>query len=252
MIKNIWRYFWIMAMVCHIALADEAKSNETNQLQNALTQTAQEAKKRWEASDLLIGIVRADTGEVIALAKGAPTLADFANYAYEPGGVIKPFIVSSYLEAQKDARKVAQAYLTVPRGALPLGKDRRVHVQDDGTWGRLQISEILPAGSNKAVAALALETDAQMLYDALRRYGFGTKSGFGGIDDNGSLRDAKAYKHAVMRVALANGYGLRATPMQLLRAYAMFVNGGMSVQTHRGGAKTTPHRAMRKESATCL
>jgi len=250
MIKIFLRYGLVLVVACALAFASQDGMEASHTLQDRLMQAAQKVKADLNASEVFIGVMRADTGEVIALTKSGSTLADFTDYAYEPGGAMAPFVVAAYLEAEDNATKAAEANVTVPKGVMRVSKNGHVELHDALSSKMLRVDELLVAGSKKGIATLALKTDAKALYDALRRYGFGRQSGFGGTHDaNGTLRKPSYLKHPIARAALANGYGISATPMQMLRAYAMFANGGMSVTPHRGNGKAEAKCAMKKKIA---
>jgi len=210
--------------------ADENKTDSMEDMRSSLIQTAHKAMRKWDATDVLIGVIRADTGEKVAAIEKIFSPATLDGYRYEPGSAIKPFIVSAYLDARSSKEK--GAYITVSEDVL------RFKGRNDAMQAQLHIDRVLLANSHKAAAALALETDGKTLYEAFLSYGLIR-------NDANATKLQKRYSHDIVRKALANGYGISVTPMRMLRAYAIFANGGYLPRAHREKSR----RVMRKETA---
>ena len=133
--------------------------------------------------------------------------------AYEPGSTIKPFAILAALETgdfQPDS-----IIDTSPGSYLISGHK----IKDPINYGALSLSEIIQFSSNVGISKIALDLPNRAIYEVLRRSGFGEQVGIGLPGETmGSLR-AKDLEIPVERAALAYGYGLTVTPLQLANAY---------------------------------
>ncbi len=149
---------------------------------------------------------------------------------YEPGSVMKLFSISTALEEgvikEKD-RIYSPNRIVVDNSVIEEAHDAQV----DESLTR-DITEIIMKSLNVATAKIGLELGAQKLYKGLIKFGFSKKTGIELPGESpGSLRHYSSwYKVDLSRMAF--GYGLTATPLQLVRAVAVFANGGDLVHPH--------------------
>ena len=133
--------------------------------------------------------------------------------AYEPGSTIKPFAILAALETG-DFRPDS-IIDTSPGSYLVSGHK----IKDPINYGALSLSEIIQFSSNVGISKIALDLPNRAIYEVLRRSGFGEQVGIGLPGETmGSLR-SKDMEIPVERAALAYGYGLTVTPLQLANAY---------------------------------
>ncbi len=192
----------------------------------------------------------------------------FANPAvsrqYEPGSVMKAFTIAAAL----DAGAITTKDTFDDDNNLLIGRIR-VQNADRGMWpaghGPLTASDVLALSNNVGAAKIGLELGGQGLYDAFRRFGFGSPTGIeltseqSGVvwhpdDASGDLTTAQN----------AFGQGLSLTAVQLLAGYAAFANGGDLVTPHVVDGWTDPdgtyhavdqapdERIMRPETAATM
>jgi cell division protein FtsI (penicillin-binding protein 3) len=190
-------------------------------------------------------IMDAQTGAILAMASSPSYDANaygttdpelFSNPAisrqYEPGSVMKAFTVAAALEAgaiTTDDRFHDDNNLRV-RGIRIQNADRYDHPSGRGD---LTAAEVLAISNNVGAAKIGLELGPQALYDAFRRFGFGSPTG---IDLAGELPgmvwhpdDASGELTTAQN---AFGQGLSLTATQLASGYAAFANGGSLVTPH--------------------
>jgi cell division protein FtsI/penicillin-binding protein 2 len=219
----------------------------------------------------------AESGAILAMAsfpsydanRFATTKGDlFANPAvsrmYEPGSVMKAFTVAAALDA--GAVKVTDKF--VDDNNLRIGNIRIQNADRadrPGGHGPLTPREILALSNNVGAAKVGLKLGGDGLYDAFRRYGFGTPTGIeltgeqSGVvwhpdDASGDLTTAQN----------AFGQGISLTAVQLVAGYASFANGGNLVSPHIVEGWTDPdgtyhaaeqpptERVMRPETAATM
>lgn len=140
--------------------------------------------------------------------------------AHEPGSVIKPFTAAAALRA---GAVEANTVLDTAPGTMQVGGHE---IRDIRDYGALDLTGVIQKSSNVGAAKVALETPPRALWDTLNDFGFGagTESGLPG-EARGHL-DPAPPRRDVARATLAYGYGMTATPVQLVRAYAALANGG--------------------------
>jgi cell division protein FtsI (penicillin-binding protein 3) len=96
----------------------------------------------------------------------------------------------------------------------------------------LSLEEMLAVSSNVAAAKIGLQLGAESLYSILERFELGQPTGldFPG-EAKGILRPAGSWRP----IDLANisfGQGIATTPLQMVRTFAAFANGGYLVRPH--------------------
>jgi len=241
-------------------------------LESAMWQTFQ----RNAAKGVTGLVMDARTGAIRALAtfpsydanaytRTAPDL--FTNPAvsrqYEPGSVMKAFTIAAAL----DAGAITTEDTFTDDNDLRLANVRIQNADRyDNPYGHGEITagDVLNLSNNVGAARIGLELGGQRLYEALLRYGFGSRSGIeiageapgrvwdpNGVNGHGDLTTAQN----------AFGQGLTITAVQLVAGYAAIANGGTLVTPHLVEGWTTPdgtfhpaeqptgERVMREETA---
>ena len=133
--------------------------------------------------------------------------------AYEPGSTLKPFAILAALETG-DFRP--DSIIDTSPGSYLISGHK---IKDPINYGALSLSEIIQFSSNVGISKIALDLPNRAIYEVLRRSGFGEQVGIGLPGETmGSLR-SKDMEIPVERAALAYGYGLTVTPLQLANAY---------------------------------
>ncbi len=184
-------------------------------------------------------IIDIHTGDVIAMATvvGAhgskPAHVATANdanepvsFTYSPGSVMKIVPVSTAIESGACS---ASTTFTVP-DAITNG---RFVIHDDEVHNPqvMNPDDILVASSNVGTTLLTQRCvkDPVVLDSALRRFGFGAKTGVNlPHEEHGLLVPPDRYYDSGL-AANAIGYSLTATPLQVLDAYTTIARGGVPV-----------------------
>jgi stage V sporulation protein D (sporulation-specific penicillin-binding protein) len=161
---------------------------------------------------------------------------------YEPGSVMKAFTIAAAL----DAGAINLATTVHDDNNLRIGKyriqnaDRAYHAYGHGD---ITAGDVLKLSDNVGAAKIGLLLGRQRLYEALRRFGFGTPTGVdiagesAGVvhdpDGPGGYGDLTAAQNAF-------GQGLGITAIQLVAGYAAIANGGTLVTPHVIAGWMTP------------
>jgi cell division protein FtsI/penicillin-binding protein 2 len=182
---------------------------------------------------------------------------------YEPGSVMKAFTVAAAL----DAGAITTSTTVHDDNDLRLA-DVRIQNADRYTspygHGDLTAGDVLKLSNNVGAARIGLLLGRQRLYEAFRRFGFGSPTGIElagevpGVvwnpDGPNGTGDLTAAQNAF-------GQGLSVTAIQMVAGYAAIANGGTQVSPHVIAGWTTPdgtyhpveqppgERLMREETA---
>ncbi|MCU7960726.1 MAG: penicillin-binding protein 2 [gamma proteobacterium symbiont of Bathyaustriella thionipta] len=140
---------------------------------------------------------------------------------FEPGSTIKPFTV---VAALMSGRYQPHTLIDTHPGSMRLGS---FTVRDTRDHGVIDVATVITKSSNVGASKIALNLDYNSLTDVLAKVGMDDVSGshFPG-EAAGQLPDLKPYSK-VDRAALAYGYGLSVTTLQLAQAYSVLATDGL-------------------------
>jgi cell division protein FtsI (penicillin-binding protein 3) len=138
-----------------------------------------------------------------------------ATDMFEPGSVMKPFIVAAGLSSGKYTHR---SIIDTSPGYLRVA-DRLVE-EEHGSLGRINIATVLAKSSNVGMAMLALSLEREQMWNTLTSLGFGqvTTSGYPG--ESAGLLSHFSQWGPVSISAMSRGYEIAVTPLQLVHAYA--------------------------------
>lgn len=195
--------------------------------------------KNYEAESAVAVVAEPKTGAILAMV----SLPDFDpvdirttdpnNFRsrvitdwYEPGSIIKPVVVSIALEngvVNKTEKIFCENGNYHGKGFGRIGEYRR-------GFGDLTVKEILINSSNIGMAKIGQRLGKDRLYEGLKLFGFGTKTGVelpGEVD--GLLKPPDVWTgYSVTRIPF--GQEICVTAMQLVRAFCILANGGRLVR----------------------
>ena len=145
---------------------------------------------------------------------------------YEPGSIIKPFVVAVALDAgvvNKTETIFCENGSYSGKGFGRIGEYQR-------GFGDLTVAEILINSSNIGMAKIGQRLGKDRLYAGMRLFGFGGKTGIelpGEVP--GLLRSPGEWDgYSVTRIPF--GHEICVTAMQLVRAFCILANGGRLVR----------------------
>ncbi|HEX6046596.1 MAG TPA: penicillin-binding transpeptidase domain-containing protein [Pyrinomonadaceae bacterium] len=229
------------------------------------------AVQRSRAKSGTVIVLDPRSGEILALANApsfdpnnvsAATPEARSNWAlqniYEPGSTFKVVAFSAALEkklARPDDRIDCQM------GAITVA-GRVVH--DHHPFGTLTITEALEKSSNVAAIKLGLRVGDATMYDYIRRYGFGSKTGIELPGETvGIVRKVERWQPSSIG-SIAIGQEVGVTPVQMVSAFGAIANDGVRIAPHlvrevrnaEGAvvyrAQPEQHRVISAEVATAL
>ena len=228
----------------------------------------------------VIGLVMdVHTGAIVAMASfpsfdnNAYSVTDpslFTNPAvsrqYEPGSVMKAFTIAAAL----DAGAIDLSTTVLDDNDLRIGK---VRIQNADRYrvprghGEVTAGDVLKLSNNVGAARIGLLLGRQQLYEAFRRFGFGTPTGVDIAGEEAGVvwnPDGPNASGDLTAAQNSFGQGLSVTAVQLAAGYAAIANGGTLVTPHVIAGWTGPdgvyhanevrpgERIMREETANTM
>jgi cell division protein FtsI (penicillin-binding protein 3) len=212
-----------------------------SQLQHVAEQALQAAVVDNHADHGSVVAMDPKTGEVLALANyptydlsvrlhagekphGREDLAVVAPY--EPGSVFKVITLAAALET---TRLRPETIIPCAGGVMRIF-GRTVH--DAENHGDLSMSDVLAMSSNVGAIRIGMEVGAQNLYDYVRRFGIGSRTGIElPAEAPGMLRRLSRWQPTSLP-SVAFGHEVSVTTVQLARMGAAIANGGYLVHPH--------------------
>jgi len=197
-----------------------------------------EVLERYRAEAAQLIVMDPHTGQVLAmvnqpgfdpghLAEARP--ADWRNRCvtdlFEPGSTFKPLVWAAAVEAGR-ARPgepidcTESGFYVTPRGRRL--RDTRGH-------GVMSFAEVLVHSSNIGMAIVAQRMGHSELRRAVRRFGFGRRTGSGLPGEaRGLITPPDRWNH-YSQTSVPMGQEVAATPLQITRAFCALANGGLLV-----------------------
>ena len=181
-------------------------------------------------------VSRPDSGEILAMASyptydpnffsSAGTANKFnraIQHTYEPGSTFKIVTASAalarHLVRLEETFDCSKADLDIP------GKP----IRDHKSYGILTFPEVVINSSDRGIAQVVKRVGSSSLYEMASAFGYGRKTGIGlAGEEAGKLRPVSAWTGRTM-YALAMGYEVAATPLQILQAVNVLANRGYLV-----------------------
>ncbi len=179
------------------------------------------------------------TGEILALAN-APTFDPNnarnssaearANQAlqniYEPGSTFK---IVAYSAAIEKGLVKPDDHIDCQMGSITVA-GRLVH--DHHPFGSLTIAEALAKSSNVAAIKLGLRVGDDSMYDYMKRFGFGSRTGVELPGETAGLVRAVARWQPSSMGSIAIGQEVGVTPVQMAAAFGTLANDGVRIAPH--------------------
>ena len=140
---------------------------------------------------------------------------------YEPGSTVKPLAVLAALES---GLYTPETEVDTAPGYMNIGGKV---VEDPLNRGVVTVARILAKSSQVGIAKMALAMPEQAVFDVLQRAGLGDYTGCGLPGEAIGHMSTADLDKPIGRAALAYGYGLTVSPLQLARAYLTLASGGI-------------------------
>lgn len=206
-------------------------------LQKKIENIVDEAALKFNTNEIIVGIMDSNNGKILALASSkrfnpqnikerdySSLNSRFVEHSYEPGSVMKPIVYAILLE--KNLIKPNEIF-NLHNGIYKLGGYR---IRDTIKKDYASAENIIILSSNIGMVQMAQRLEANSYYIGLQAFGLSFPTNIdlpyekNGLIPSVSMLNSQTYKGSV-----SYGYGIRATMLQLMRAYAIFGNGGFLV-----------------------
>ncbi len=208
-------------------------------LQYILEKNLDAAYLHWKAASATAIMMDPYTGEILAMAN-RPTfdINDPSNAApnqrrnraitdcYEPGSTFKIIVGTAALEegiVNPDTKFDCSA------GYIEVGGKR---IKDDHRHGVLSFKEVIQKSSNVGTIKIGLNLGRERLYEYIKRFGFGEKTGIDVAGEVSGWVYSPSKWSGTSIGAISIGQEVAVTPLQVLRAYAAIANGGFLVRPY--------------------
>ncbi len=146
---------------------------------------------------------------------------------FEPGSVFKVITLSAALETTD---LTPMTMIDCGNGVIRIGK--RVIHESHGGHAALTMQDVLAFSSNIGAIHIGLKVGSQGMYDYIRKFGFGQKTGIElPAEGTGRLRPLNKWQESSL-YSLAMGHEIGVTSLQLAQAGAVIANGGFLVKPH--------------------
>ncbi|WP_353686842.1 penicillin-binding protein 2 [Thermodesulfovibrio sp. 3462-1] len=207
-------------------------------LQYIVEKYLDEAVKKWQASSATAIMMDPFTGEILALAnrptydpnnlKSIKNIGIIRNRAitdlYEPGSTFKIVTATAALE-----EGIVKPYtkFDCSQGYIEVGGKK---IKDVHRNGVLTFEEVIQKSSNVGTIKIAMMLGKEKLYQYIKKFGFGEKTGIdlpGEI--SGYIRAPQKWSGTSIG-AIPIGQEVGVTALQILRAYSAIANGGYLVK----------------------
>jgi len=208
-------------------------------IQDVLEREVRSAVEHYKAQCGVGLVMSPKTGEVLGLAvapgfdPNAPgrVPADYRRNRVltdpvEPGSVFKPFVMAAAIEAGVTH---PDEIIHCRNGVHYFGKRR---LNDHHPYGPLSVEQILVHSSNIGMAFLGLRLGNERMYHALRRFGFGRKTGIDLPGESEGLLLPLSQWNSYSTTSVPMGQEVAVTPIQLATAFCALVNGGHRVRPY--------------------
>lgn len=148
--------------------------------------------------------------------------------SFEPGSTFKSVTFASALE-EKCFNMYTDTYFD--RGYEMVG-GARIKSWKAGGHGLQTFLEVLENSSNPGFVEIGRRLGLDNLYQYVRDFGFGSKTGIELPGESSGIMFKKEQMGPVEQATVAFGQGLSVTPIQLVRAFSAIINGGTLYQPY--------------------
>ena len=200
----------------------------------------QKAKEELEIENGQIVVINPKTGEIKALASLIDfNPNDYSDYElqsfinpvsqslFEPGSVFKAITMAAAIEEEE----ITPETKYVDEGFIKIGPDT-IHNYSNRVYGESTMTEVLEKSINTGAVFAAQKMSPDTFLDYIEKFGVFEKTG---IDTQGEVcsENKELKKGYEVNFATASfGQGIEMTPIQLIRAFSVFANGGKLVKPY--------------------
>ncbi len=146
---------------------------------------------------------------------------------YEPGSVFKPITMAAGIESGA----ITPDTTFVDTGSVKVN-DKTITNWDHQAHGRVTMTNVIEQSINVGTVFAERKTGHPIFKEYVKKFGFGSLTGVNLPDEiRGSIENIERKNAQEIDFAAASfGQGTAVTPIQMIRAFAVFANGGILVR----------------------
>ena len=150
-------------------------------------------------------------------------------YRFEPGSVMKPFVIAWAIENRKTSP--FEIHHCEKNGRYEVSENLYIH--DDHPKEFRTTEEILIHSSNICTFKVALRLGEKGLFESLKSFGFASDKSILGLpgESTGSIATAETWS-PIRFANISFGQGLLVTGLEVIQAYASLANGGNLIKPY--------------------
>ncbi len=152
-----------------------------------------------------------------------PAISD----VYEPGSIFKPLIMAAALQE----KKIKAGDFYDETGPVKIG-EYSIKTWNDKYEGKITMTRILEKSSNVGMVYIGEKLGDNQIYSYLRKYGFGSPTNIDLQGENPGYLKPKNDWYPIDYSTVTFGQGIAVTPLQMLRAFASVINGGLLLKPY--------------------
>ncbi len=154
--------------------------------------------------------------------------------SFEPGSTMKVFLAAAAIEGRSCT---PSSIFFCENGAYRIGRNT-IHDTHPHAW--LSLQQIIKFSSNIGAAKVSEVSGKKTLYETLKNFGFGVKTGINCPGEtSGRLRACRNWT-PIDTANISFGQGVAVSPLQLITATAAIANGGLLMRPYIVKAITDP------------
>lgn len=207
-------------------------------LQKKLESILDKAKTDTSADEVIVAVMDSKTGKIRTMASSnrydpghikkedVPSIpVKYTEYPYEPGTVMSPFVLAIALEHNL---LTEDTVFNIYNGEMEYAEGK--YIKDVQKSDALSASNIIVDFSHIGMIQVSWLLSGSEFREGLKKFGFGAPSGIEFTRDlHGTLNPLYKFEKRLSKSAYSLGYGMMTTFTQLLKAYNIFNNDGISV-----------------------
>lgn len=146
---------------------------------------------------------------------------------YEPGSVFKPLIMAAGIEE----KKIKPEDIYNETGQVTVG-EYNIKTWNDKYEGKISMTRILEKSSNVGMVYIGEKLGNKKIYEYLEKYGFGQKTNIDLEGESSGYLKPKLNWYPIDYATVTFGQGIAISPIQMIRAFASIINGGMLMKPY--------------------
>lgn len=200
-------------------------------------------------------VLEVDSGEILAMATtprfDPNRFRDFETSdwrlrpvtdTFEPGSIFKPFVLGAALE---EGAVSLHSEFECEEGVMEVGDHL---IRDTHPMEELTAAQIIQESSNIGAYKVARTIGRERLYEYIRAFGFGSRTGLGIRGEQpGVVRPSEGWADITF-ANIAFGQGITATPLQVATGMSAIANGGLLLEPRVVSRIERPDGAVERET----